>query len=111
MKVRMIETKVRELDVHVPDSVDSVVDVFQLANQKYEAGEAVEVEGSARSLGQTIISIAADDEKGTILMVQRMGQIVITDAGGPMFRETKESHAKVLAEQEAVAAEAKQTAN
>lgn len=109
MKVRMVETTIRELDVHVADSVESIVDVFQIAQAKYAAGEGIEVADSKRNLGQTVVSIAAEDEKGTILMVQRMGQIVITDDGGPLFRETKESHAATKlrqAEEEALAKQA-----
>jgi hypothetical protein len=91
MKIRMIQTTVQELQVDVPDTLDSLVNVMQEANRIASEGGATPL-GDPKDLGCQVTSIVKmEDEKEVVFMVQRMGQMVVTEEGGMHFNETREA--------------------
>jgi hypothetical protein len=88
MKVKLVETVVRELEVSVPNELDALVDIFQAAVGAAQGGQGTELPGSKRNLGFTVVCVS--DDGGDVLMVQRAGQILVTQEGGTRFRETRD---------------------
>lgn len=102
MKVKLVETLVKEAIVDVPDDVTSIVEVFKMSGEKADSGEAEFSE--AKSVGKTIVEVTSD--KDELLMTQQMGRTLFTAQGAKLFDETKDTEsAKELGERVAAQAE------
>ena len=80
MKVKLVETYVREGVVTIPDG-DSVVDAFRRANMMSDDG----VFGCPKRIGTTVLSIETDE--GGTLLVQQDGNLLLTQAGKRTFTD------------------------
>jgi hypothetical protein len=106
MKVKLIQTKVQEFEVELPDDSDSIVDIITAGNEAAKNGTAIPV-GEPSNLGCQVSSITRMvDGKEQLLMASRMGQIVVTEEGGLHFREMRDS---VIAHKKQLELEAEQS--
>ena len=80
MKVKLVETYVREVDIDILDT-DSVVEAFRQAN---EFAGAAEIPGT-KCVGKTVLEIQTDE--GGTLLVQRDGNLLLTPAGHRVFTD------------------------
>lgn len=90
MKIKMIHTVVHELEVELPDELDSIVGVITAADEAHKRGESKPL-AEPRSLGHQVISVSMQqDGKEVLLLAHRLGQIVVTEEGGMHFNETRD---------------------
>lgn len=92
MKVKLVETLVREAVVEVKDST-KIVEVFQGAGEAVDAGGVEFTE--PKSIQKTITEVYANDD--TLLMTQQMGRTLFTMEGAQLFEETREQAASAIA--------------
>ena len=95
MKVKMVETFVKEAIVDIPDEVTSIVEVFKMSAERADSNDAEF--GESKSVGKTIVEVTSN--KDELLMTQQMGRTLFTAQGARLFDETKGTEsAKELAE-------------
>lgn len=90
MKVRLMQTVVTELEVEVPDELDSLVDVIQAASKAHSDGNFKVTNGPETMGPQATAITKLEGDKEVAFMVMRMGQMLITEEGGMHFRETRD---------------------